>query len=81
MQPVAPPQFFRRERRLAAGRQSNVDEGRNERRMFGGVETDQLQRVLEVGEALASGGVSAAEPLATPFGDWVQRRILQQLRR
>ncbi len=49
--------------------------------MFGGIETDQPQRVLEVGKALASGGVGAAETLAAPFGDRVQRRILQQLRR
>ena len=44
-----------------------------------GVEADQPQRVLEVGEALVSGSVGAAETLASPFGDRVQRRILQQL--
>ena len=49
--------------------------------MLGGIETDQLQSVLEVGEALAGGSVSLAEALAAPFGDRVQRRILQQLRR
>ena len=38
------------------------------------------KRVLEVGEALV-GGLIRAEALAAPFGDRVQRRILQQLRR
>jgi hypothetical protein len=38
-----------------------------------------VQCVLEVGKALASGDVGAAETLAAPFGDRVQRRILQQL--
>src|SRR6185437_13704029 len=49
--------------------------------MFDGIETDQLERVLEVGKALAGGGVGAAEPLAAPFGDRMQGRILQELRR
>jgi hypothetical protein len=43
--------------------------------------SSQLQGVLEVGEALASGVVGVAETLAAPFGDRVQRRVLQQLRR
>ena len=50
-------------------------------RIFGWVEADQPQRVLEVGQALFSGRVRAAETLAAPFGDRMQRRILQQLRR
>ncbi len=65
----------------AAGRQGDVDERRNERRMFGGIEADQLQGILEVGEALGGRRVGVAETLASPFGDRVQRRILQQLRR
>ena len=35
--------------------------------------------VLKVGETLTSGGVGIAKTLAAPFGDQVQRRILQQL--
>ena len=61
----------------AARRRRDVDKRRNERRMFGRVETDQLQCVLEVGEALARQAFGAAETLAAPFGDRVQRRILQ----
>ena len=49
-------------------------------RIFGRVQADQPQSVLEIGEALFGGQVRA-EPQAAPFCDRVQRRILQQLRR
>jgi hypothetical protein len=48
--------------------------------MFRGVETDQLQRAFEIGEALI-GGKLRAEPLAAPFGERMQGRVLQELRR
>ena len=74
------PQFLRRELRRALLRQRDVDQRREQGRIFGGVEADQPQRVLEVGEALVGRRIRA-EALAAPFGDRVQRRILQQLRR
>ena len=54
--------------------------GASQGRIFGGVEADQPKRILEVGEAPV-GRLIRAEALATPFGDRVQRRILQELRR
>ena len=44
------------------------------------VELDLRQRALQLGEALLGGHVGAAETLAAPFGDRVQRRVLQKLR-
>ena len=48
-------QFLGRELRRALLRQRDVDQRREQRRMFGGVEADQPQRVLEVGEAPSGG--------------------------
>jgi hypothetical protein len=48
--------------------------------MLGGVEADEPKRVLEVGEAPV-GRLINAKALAPPFGDRMQRRILQELRR
>jgi hypothetical protein len=73
-------QILGREHRRALFWQRDVHQRREQRRIFGGVEADQPKRILEVSDA-ASGGLIRAEPLAAPFGDWVQRRILQQLRR
>ena len=47
--------------------------------MFGWVEADQTQRVFEVGEALFGRSIHA-KPLPAPFGDWMERRVLQKLR-
>ena len=60
--------------------QEDIDQGREQRRVFGWVQADQTQSVLEVGQALFGGQVRA-EALPAPFGDRMQRRILQQLRR
>jgi hypothetical protein len=60
--------------------QRDFHQRRGQRRIFGGVEADQPKRVLEVSEA-SRGGLIRAEALASPFGDWVQRRILQESRR
>ena len=73
-------QFLRREFRRAVLRQRDVDQRRDQGRIFGGVEADEPKRVLEVGEAPV-GRLIRAEALAAPFGDRVQRRILQELRR
>src|SRR3984957_5986512 len=78
---LPPPQFFRRELRRAAFGQGDVDQRGDKRRVFGWVEADEAERPLEVGETLVRGGRRAAEPLAAPFGERVQRRVLQQLRR
>src|SRR5271169_4294164 len=53
---------------------------RQQRDIFGRVEIDGLKRAFEIGEAPLGGNVRAAEPLATPLGDRMQRRVLQQLR-
>src|SRR5208337_2598465 len=55
------PQFLRRESRGAVLRQRNVDQRRDQGRVFGRVESNQLQGVLEIGEALFGGQVRAAE--------------------
>ena len=77
---LPPAQFLRREFRDALLWQWNVDQRREQGRVFGWVETDQTQSVLEVGEAPV-GRLIHAKALATPFGDRMQRRILQELRR
>ena len=73
-------QLLRREFRCAVLRQEDIDQRREQRRVFGWVEADQNQRILEVGQALVGGQVRA-EAVPAPFGDRMQRRILQQLRR
>ena len=60
--------------------QEDIDQRREQGRVFGWVQADQTQSILEVGQALFGGQVRA-EALAAPFGDRMQRRILQQLRR
>ena len=47
--------------------------------MFGRVEADQPQRVLEVCEALLGRSIHT-KALPAPFRDWMQRRVLQKLR-
>ena len=74
------PQFLGRESRPAVFSQRNVDQRREQRRVFGCVEADQPQSVLEVGEAPLVGRVGAAEAQAAPFGERVKRRVLQELR-
>ena len=73
-------QLLWREFRCAVLWQEDIDQRREQRRVFGWVEADQFQSVLEVGQALFGGQVRA-EALAAPFGDRMQRRVLQQLRR
>src|SRR5271169_2728060 len=71
-------QFFRREMGRAARRERDVHERCEQRRMFGWVEADQTQRVFEVGEALLGWRIrTKTEP--PPFGDWMERRVLQKL--
>ena len=74
------PQLLWREFRCPVLWQEDIDQRREQRRVFGWVEADQPQCVLEVGQALFGGQVRA-ESLAAPFGDRMQRRVLQQLRR
>ena len=74
------PQFLRREFRRAVLRQRDVDQRREQGRIFGRVEADQPQSVLEIGETLLVGRVGAAEAQPAPFGERVQGRVLQELR-
>ena len=60
--------------------QEDIDQRREQRRVFGWIQTDQNQSILEVGQALFGGQVRA-EALPAPFGDRMQGRVLQQLRR
>ena len=73
-------QFLRREFRRAVLRQRDVEQRREQGRIFGRVETDQPQSVLEIGEFLPVGRVGAAVAQPSPFGERVQRRVLQELR-
>jgi hypothetical protein len=73
-------QLLRREFRPPILWQEDIDQRREQRRVFGWVQSDEFQSVLEVGQALFGGQVRA-EALAAPFGDRMQRRVLQQLRR
>src|SRR6202042_2429855 len=77
---LAAAQFLRREFWRAAGRRRRVDDRREQRRIFGGVEPDRAERRFEFGEALFAGDFGAAEAGAAPFDDGMQRRVLQQLR-
>src|ERR1700733_1907476 len=73
------PPLFRREIRGAVRRQRDVNERCEQGRMFGWVETGQTQRAFEVGEALLGWRIrTKTEP--PPFGDWMERRVLQKLR-
>ena len=74
------PQFLGREFRPAVLRQRNVDQRREQGRVFGRVEADQPQSVLEVGETPLVGRVGAAKAQPAPFGERVQGRVLQELR-
>jgi hypothetical protein len=58
----------------------DTDQRRQQRRVFSWIEADELQSVLKIGQALF-GGQLCAESLASPFGDRMQRGVLQQLRR
>jgi hypothetical protein len=60
--------------------QHDIDQRREQRRIFGWIKADQPQCVFEVGETLLGGQV-CAEALAAPFGDRMQRSVLRQLRR
>ena len=73
-------QLLWREFRDAILGQGDIDQGCEQRRVFAWVEADQFQSVLEVGQALIGGQVRG-EALSAPFGDRMQGRILQQLRR
>ena len=61
-------------------RQRNVQERREQGGILRRVELDQRQRILQVRETLLGGYVGAAETLAAPIGDRMQRRVLQKLR-
>ena len=63
-------QFLGREFRRALFWQRDIHQRREQRRIFGRVETDEPKSVLEVGEAPV-GRLIRAEALAAPFGDRV----------
>jgi hypothetical protein len=67
---LPPAQFLWREFRDALLWQWNVDQRREQRRVFGWVQTDQTQSVLEVGETQC-GGKIRVETVAAPFSDRV----------
>jgi len=74
------PQFLRRQSRRAFRRQRNVEQRREQGRILRWVELDLRERTLQLREAPLGGHVGAAEALAAPFGDRMQRRVLQKLR-
>ena len=61
--------------------QEDIDQRREQRRVFGWVEADQTAMCVSRSARALFGGQVRAEALAAPFGDRVQRRVLQQLRR
>jgi hypothetical protein len=73
-------QFLRREFRRTLRGQRNVDQRRDQGRVFVRVEANQTQCVLEVGELPLIGRVGATKALSAPFGERVQGRVLQELR-
>ena len=60
--------------------QRNVEQRRQQGSVLRRVELDLRQRTLQVGEPPLGRHVGAAEALAAPFGDRMQRRVLQKLR-
>ena len=77
---LAAAQFLRRQFRRAAGGSGASITGASSGAYSAGVEPDRAERRLEFGEALFAGDFGAAEAGAAPFGDGMQRRVLQQLR-
>ena len=76
---LSAPQLLGCEGGRALRRQGNVHERRKQGRVFGRVETDEPQRVLEICEALLGRNIHT-KALPAPFGDWMQRGVLQKLR-
>jgi hypothetical protein len=70
-------QLLRGERRSTLSRQRDVEQRREQLRIFRGVELHLGERCFEVREAALRGDVSAAETLPVPIGDRMQRCILQ----
>ena len=73
-------QFLGRQSRHAFLRQRNVEQRRQQRSIFRRVELDLRQRAFQFREPPLRGHVGAAEALPAPFGDRMQRRVLQKLR-
>ena len=74
------PQFLGRQSRRALLRQRNVEERREQGSVLRRVELDLRQRAFQLGKPPLRRHVGAAETLAAPFGDRMQRRVLQKLR-
>ena len=74
------PKFLRRQSRHAFRGQRNIEERRQKGRILRRVELDLRQRALEVGKAPLRRNIGTAETLAAPFGDRMERRVLQKLR-
>ena len=73
---LSAPQLLWREFRRPILWQEDIDQGCEQRRIFPWIQADQTQSVLEISQA-QFGGQLRAEALPAPFGDRVQRRILQ----
>ena len=65
-------QFLRRKYRRAVLGQGDVEQRREQRRIFGRVEADQPQSALQIGEPPLGRDFGAAVPQAAPFGERVQ---------
>ena len=74
------PQFLRRQSRRAFLGQRNVEERRQQGSVLRRIELDLSERTFQLGEPPLGGHVGAAETQAAPFGDRMQRRVLQKLR-
>src|ERR1700722_13208187 len=76
---LPPPKLFWREIGRAARRQNDVHERCKQRRMVCWGEASSPQRGFVVGEALY-GRILRTETEPPPFGDWMERRVLQKRR-
>ena len=74
------PHLLRRQLLTRAFGKRNVEQRGDERRMLYRVQLDLRERRVQIGEALFGRDVGAAKPLPAPFGEGMQRRVLQQLR-
>ena len=73
-------QFLWRQSVCTSRRLRNVEERGEQFRILRWVKFDLRKRVLKIGEALLRRHIGPAETHAAPFGDRIQRRVLQKLR-
>ena len=74
------PHFLRLQVEVPIGRQRNVEQWGEQSRVLARLDPHQSQSAFQFGKALLGGHIGAAEPLASPFGDRMEGRVLEELR-